>query len=80
MEKHLCVERWDCLELAFAGPSDGNPFTDYSIRGTFQGEHVRIADHTRVIDQFHAFDRICCFATEYAGQVSRKHGIIFLQA
>jgi len=41
---------------------------------------IRIADHTRVIDQIPAFDRICCFATEYAGQVSRKHGIIFLQA
>ncbi len=41
MEKQL-VERWDCLELTFPGPVDGNPFTDYTLRGLFQGESETI--------------------------------------
>ncbi len=31
------VEKWGMLELEFAGRTDGNPFTDYSIRGVFTG-------------------------------------------
>lgn len=29
------MERWDMLELAFDGKTDGNPFTDYDICGEF---------------------------------------------
>ena len=36
--KKVSVEKWDCLELAFEGKKDGNPFTDYTIRGAFRGE------------------------------------------
>ena len=35
---NVCVERWECLELSYPGRTDGNPFTDYSIRGTFFGD------------------------------------------
>ncbi|MBO7661997.1 MAG: DUF5605 domain-containing protein [Clostridia bacterium] len=41
-EELLTVERWGCLELAFPGAADGNPFTDYTIRGTFQGEQETV--------------------------------------
>ena len=29
------VERWGVFEIAVGGKKDGNPFTDYDIRGTF---------------------------------------------
>lgn len=29
------MERWDTLELTFTGKTDGNPFADYFIQGTF---------------------------------------------
>ena len=41
--KQLTVERWDMLELALPGRSEGNPFTDYGIRGRFTGEQEDIA-------------------------------------
>ena len=37
------VERWGCLELSFSGKQDGNPFTDYTIRGIFKGEHETVS-------------------------------------
>ena len=33
------VERWGVFELALPGKTDGNPFTDYMIRGRFEGRH-----------------------------------------
>ena len=36
--ENIRVERWGCLELSFPGRTDGNPFTDHTIRGTFQGD------------------------------------------
>ena len=30
------VARWDCLELAFPGPSTGNPFVEVSLTATFR--------------------------------------------
>ncbi len=36
------VERWDVFEVAAEGRSDGNPFTDYGISGTFVGDHERV--------------------------------------
>ncbi|MCC8107149.1 MAG: DUF5605 domain-containing protein [Clostridiales bacterium] len=36
------VERWGIFELALPGYSDGNPFTDYEIKGTFQNEHEKV--------------------------------------
>ena len=47
------VERWGCLELSFAGKSDGNPFTDYTIRGRFRGEREDIS-----VDGFYDGDGI----------------------
>ena len=41
MEKKQ-VERWDCLELCYPGRADCNPFTDYTIRGTFRGAHETV--------------------------------------
>ncbi len=32
-----CVERWGVLELAFPGYAEGNPFTERTIHGLFQG-------------------------------------------
>ena len=42
MKTDITAERWGCLELAFEGRTSGNPFTDYSIRGTFRGEHETV--------------------------------------
>ena len=36
MKTHQTVERWGCLELSFEGETRGNPFTDYTIEGTFE--------------------------------------------
>ena len=33
------VERWGIFELALPGKTDGNPFTDYTVRGRFEGRH-----------------------------------------
>ena len=40
--KNITVEKWGCLELAFPGRQDGNPFTDHTIRGCFRGEHETV--------------------------------------
>lgn len=36
------VNRWGTLELSFHGKTEGNPFTDYSITGTFTGANEQI--------------------------------------
>ncbi len=36
------IEKWDFIELEVSGKSDGNPFTDYEIRGRFEGEHEKV--------------------------------------
>ena len=36
------TEQWSCLELSFQGQTQGNPFTDYTIQGVFQGEHETV--------------------------------------
>ena len=33
------VEKWGVFELSLPGKTDGNPFTDYEIRGRFEGRH-----------------------------------------
>ena len=38
MDQYI-AERWGMLELSLPGRSDGNPFTDYTIRGRFEGRH-----------------------------------------
>ena len=43
MENKLMVEQWGCLDLAFSGRQDGNPFTDFTIRGVFEGEKEKVA-------------------------------------
>ena len=37
--KVKAVKCYDYVELSFKGNLDGNPFTDYYIKGTFTGEH-----------------------------------------
>ena len=32
------VEKWDVFEVTLKGKSEGNPFTDYMIKGRFRGE------------------------------------------
>ncbi|NCC64643.1 MAG: DUF5060 domain-containing protein, partial [Spirochaetia bacterium] len=41
---HTCtyekqVERWSCLEISVQGRTEGNPFTDYIIEGTFSSKN-----------------------------------------
>ena len=33
------IERWDIFQLSLPGKTEGNPFTDYEIRGRFEGRH-----------------------------------------
>ena len=40
--KLQCVERWGVFEAACGGPSDGNPFTEQWIRGTFSGKNETV--------------------------------------
>ncbi len=37
--EQLTVEKWGVFELALPGKTDGNPFTDYTVRGRFEGRH-----------------------------------------
>ena len=36
------MEKWGVFEAAVNGKSDGNPFLDYEIKGTFVGEHETV--------------------------------------
>ena len=36
------IEKWGVLEAAVCGKSEGNPFLDYEITGTFSGEHETV--------------------------------------
>ena len=45
------VEKWDVLEVTLPGKSAGNPFTDYTIRGTFSG-----AQEQKTVDGFYDGD------------------------
>ena len=36
------IEKWGLFELALPGKADGNPFTDYEIRGTFRNENETV--------------------------------------
>lgn len=33
------IEKWEILELSFEGKKDGNPFTDYEIKGIFKSKN-----------------------------------------
>ena len=37
--EHTVIERWGMFELSLPGKTEGNPFTDYEIRGRFEGRH-----------------------------------------
>ena len=37
--EQLTVQRWGMLELSLPGKAEGNPFTDYTVRGRFEGRH-----------------------------------------
>ena len=36
------VEKWDVFEVEVKGKSEGNPFADYTISGTFAGQNETI--------------------------------------
>lgn len=36
------VERWGVFEVRVNGPQDANPFTDYSLKGTFKGKNETV--------------------------------------
>lgn len=36
------VEKWGMLEISLEGKTEGNPFTDYGIQGTFTGKQERV--------------------------------------
>lgn len=36
------VCRWDVWEIAIPGPTDGNPFTDFPVSGTFTGKNETV--------------------------------------
>jgi len=36
------VAKWDVFELALKGRADGNPFTDYTMRGVFESDAERV--------------------------------------
>jgi hypothetical protein len=42
------TERWDVFELSCPGREDGNPFTDYTITGTFKSKN-----ETKTVDGFY---------------------------
>ncbi len=39
------VERWGVQEVRIDGRSDGNPFTDYELKGEFKGENETVTVH-----------------------------------
>ncbi len=47
------VEKWGIFEISFKGKSDGNPFTDYEIKGKFSG-----ANEHKTVDGFYDGDGI----------------------
>lgn len=47
------VEKWDVFEVEMPGKADGNPFTDYTIQGTFSGR-----SETKTVDGFYDGDGI----------------------
>ncbi len=63
------VERWDVFEVAINGPKDGNPFTQQSIRGTFQGKN-----ETVTVDGFYDGDGVykVRFMPSFEGEYTYK--------
>lgn len=45
------VEKWNVYEMIIQGPSDGNPFIDYKIKGTFYGKN-----ETKTVEGFYDGD------------------------
>ena len=57
-EKSMCkyqkkVEKWCVFEVEVPGRSDGNPFADYTISGTFSGK-----EEVKTVDGFYDGDGI----------------------
>ena len=38
----LTAERWGMIEIPLKGPAEGNPFTDYTVKGVFKGSQETI--------------------------------------
>ncbi|MGN0429665.1 MAG: DUF5605 domain-containing protein [Acetatifactor sp.] len=53
MNMQTSVHKWDIFEVSLHGITEGNPFTDYDIRGTFTGEWEQVS-----VDGFYDGDGI----------------------
>ncbi len=51
----VSVEKWDVFEVEMPGKSTGNPFTDYTIQGTFSSK-----SETKTVDGFYDGDGVYC--------------------
>lgn len=49
----VSVEKWDVFEVEMPGKSTGNPFTDYTIQGTFSSK-----SETKTVDGFYDGDGV----------------------
>ena len=47
------VEKWGTFEAEMSGRHEGNPFTDYTIQGTFKGK-----EETKTVDGFYDGDGV----------------------
>ena len=71
----MTVERWGCLDLAFPGKTEGNPFTDYTVRGVFRGERETVeADGFYDGDGIYRVRFMPSFPGEYTWEVSGSFG------
>ena len=63
------VERWGVFEIALKGKADGNPFTDYEIKGEFNG-----ACESKCVDGFYDGDGVyrVRFMPSFEGEYTYK--------
>ena len=68
------MERWDMFELTFDGKTDGNPFTDYEIYGTFTNEN-----ETKTVEGFYNGNGryIVRFMPSFEGEYHCEHCDMF---
>ena len=65
----MTVEKWGMLEIRVAGKTAGNPFMDYTVRGTFTGRQ-----ETVTTDGFYDGDGIYCvrFMPSFEGEYTYR--------
>ncbi|WP_330587962.1 DUF5060 domain-containing protein [Anaerocolumna sedimenticola] len=70
------VEKWGVFEISLKGNSEGNPFTDYNIGGTFTNDN-----ETKTVDGFYDGDStyIVRFMPSFEGNTSLPLKELFLR-